>query len=431
MSAAQAFKFQPFSVKQKKVLTWWTEASPYQDYDGIIADGSVRSGKTIPMIDSFLMWSLHTFEHQNFIIASRSMGALKRNVLGPMFQILAAKGIAYRYNRSENRVQIGTNTYHLFGASTEASQDVVQGLTAAGALLDEIALFPQSFVEQVIARCSVEGAKWFATCNPAGGPQHWFKTEYIDLARKKRILYLHFTMDDNLTLSPKVKARYRRTFSGLWYKRYILGLWVMAEGAIYDMFDESVHVVDRLPDLPVHTYLVPIDYATGNPAAFLKLAVVRNKVTKQDDVYVTGEYYWDSRSAHRQKTDAEYSADLKRFLQGLPGATVIVDPSAASFKAQLRKDGIRPTDADNSVIDGIRLVASFLANRRLFIVRGRAPNLLREIEGYVWDPKAQARGEDAPLKQNDHALDALRYGIYTHFKRDGQARAPVPKHSAW
>lgn len=434
-TAPAAFKFQPFSRKQKQVLTWWHPDSPVHDYDMLIADGAVRSGKTVPMIVSFIVWSQTTFRDQAFIIAGRSMGAVKRNVLRPMFSILAAMGVAYRYNRSENYVQIGSNTYYLFGANNEASQDVVQGLTAAGALLDEVALFPESFVEQAIARCSVEGAKVFCTCNPDGGPQHWFKANYIDKAREKRIVYLHFTMDDNLTLSPEVKARYQRMFSGLWYKRYILGLWVLAEGAVYDMFDEAVHVVDQLPQLPIRAWLVPVDYGTSNPTAFLRIAVVRNPQTKQDEAYVVDEYYWDSRQKHRQKTDAEYSADLKQFIAGLSRTapvTIYVDPSAASFKAQLRKDGVyNVKDADNAVLDGIRLVASFFSTRRLFIVRGAAPNLIRELASYVWDPKAQARGEDAPLKENDHAADALRYGLATYFKRDGMARAPVAKHPAW
>nr|MBO2512282.1 PBSX family phage terminase large subunit [Gammaproteobacteria bacterium] len=434
-ATAAAFQFQPFSKKQKQVLTWWHPDSPVHDYDMMIADGAVRSGKTVPTIISFVVWSQTTFQHQAFIIAGRSMGAVKRNILRPMFSILAAMGIPYRYNQSEHYVQIGTNTYYLFGANNEVAQDVVLGLTAAGALLDEVALFPESFVEQAIARCSVEGAKIFCTCNPAGGPQHWFKREYIDKAREKRIVYLHFTMDDNLTLSPERKARYQRMFSGLWYKRYILGLWVLAEGAVYDMFDEAVHVVDRMPDLPVRAWLVPVDYGTANPTGFLKIAVVRNQQTKQEEAYVAGEYYWDSRQKGRQKTDAEYSADLREFIQGLnrtAPVTIYVDPSAASFKAQLKKDGVHNVkDADNAILDGIRLVASFFSTRRLFIVRGAAPNLLRELASYVWDPKAQARGENAPLKENDHLADALRYGLYTYFKRDGLARAPVAKHPAW
>src|SRR5690606_10595817 len=191
-----AFRFQPFSKKQKQVLTWWMPRSPYRDYDMIIADGSIRSGKTIAMIDGFLTWSLETFRHQSFILSGRTMGALKRNVLRPAFEILAAKAIPYRYNRSEHFVQIGTNTYYCFGANNEAAQDVLQGLTAAGAYGDEAALFPQSFIEQMIGRCSVEGSKIWLNCNPAG-PYHYLKVDYIDKAEEKRILRLHFTLDDN------------------------------------------------------------------------------------------------------------------------------------------------------------------------------------------------------------------------------------------
>ncbi|MCR8983499.1 PBSX family phage terminase large subunit [Brevibacillus laterosporus] len=206
-----SFKFQPFSLKQKKLLAWWTDGSPYKDYDMVIAEGAIRSGKTISMIDSFITWSLAKHRHQNFIVAGKSMGALKRNVLEPMFQILTAKGIDYHYHRSENpHVVIGTNAYYLFGANNEASQDTLQGLTAAGAYLDEVALFPRSFVDQAIGRCSAEtnenSAKVFSNCNPAG-PYQWFKTDFIDKAKEKRILVLHFTMDDNMSLSEKVKLK--------------------------------------------------------------------------------------------------------------------------------------------------------------------------------------------------------------------------------
>lgn len=194
---AKGFKFQPFSTKQKKLLTWWTSFSPYRDHDMIICDGSVRSGKTVAMIDGFVTWSLATFKSEDFILAGRSMGALKRNVLKPMFQILLAKGIPFNYNRSENYVEIGTNTYYCFGANNEASQDVLQGLTAAGAYADEGALFPQNFIEQMIARCSVEGSKIWINCNPES-PYHFLKTDYIDKAKEKLILHLHFTLDDNL-----------------------------------------------------------------------------------------------------------------------------------------------------------------------------------------------------------------------------------------
>ncbi|WP_338135933.1 PBSX family phage terminase large subunit [Paenibacillus thiaminolyticus] len=301
-----SFKFKPFSRKQKKLLMWWTDASPYRDYDMVIAEGAIRSGKTIAMVDSFITWSLDKHRHQNFIIAGKSMGALKRNVLEPMFQILTAKGIDYHYHRSENpHIIIGTNTYYLFGANNEASQDTLQGLTAAGAYLDEVALFPQSFVDQAIGRCSAEtddnGAKVFFNCNP-GGPYHWFKVEYIDKAKEKKILVLHFSMDDNLSLSEKVKERFRRMFSGVFFKRYILGLWVMAEGVIYDMFDRDKHVV-ATEDRPYTQYYVSCDYGTQNPTTFGLWGQCKGVW------YKVKEYHYDGCSKSRQKTDEEYCDD--------------------------------------------------------------------------------------------------------------------------
>jgi len=408
---AAVFKFQPFSMKQKKVLTWWMDPSPYKDYDMIICDGSIRAGKTIAMIDGFLTWSLATFQNENFILAGRSMGALKRNVLKPMFQILNAKGILYRYIRSgsDTRVEIGSNTYYLFGANNEASQDVLQGLTAAGAYADEAALFPESFIKQMIGRCSVEGSKVWMNCNPEG-PFHYIKTEYIDKAKEMKVLRLHFTLDDNLSLSPKTKERYKR-FTGLWFKRMILGLWVLAEGVIYDMFDESIHVVDQLP-AKFDAYYAGVDYGTGNPTVILIIG------QSGKNLYVIDEYYWDSSKKGRQKTDIEYSRDLKEFIKGRYPKAICIDPSAASFILQLRKDGVAGLrKADNSVINGIRTVASFFGEQRLFIYGKKCPNLLKEITNYVWNPKAQEKGEDKPIKANDHALDALRYILHTIFSR--------------
>jgi PBSX family phage terminase large subunit len=401
----------------------------------VIADGAIRSGKTVAMALSFLLWSSRTFQGECFILAGRSMGALKRNVLRPLFQICRALGIAFHYNRSEHYIEIGENTYYCFGASTEASQDVVQGLTAAGALLDEAALFPRSFVEQAIGRCSVDGSKVWFNCNPAG-PAHYLKAEFIDQAAQKRILHLHFTLDDNLSLSPRVKARYRRLFSGLWFKRYILGLWVMAEGAIYDVWDEGSCCFEELPaGTKIRRYHVGVDYGTTNPTCFL---LVGETAEKPQRFLVLREYYWDSRRQQRQKGDAEYIEDLALFLApvhmtsilkreelaarvvpdpGLPQAafhTVYVDPSAASFVVAARAAGIPVTQADNAVLDGIRTVHSTMASGRLLVHRS-CQNLIRTMPAYVWDPKAQKRGEDAPLKAgaDDHPEDALRYDIHS------------------
>ncbi|MED2007016.1 PBSX family phage terminase large subunit [Brevibacillus borstelensis] len=418
-----SFKFVPFSLKQKKLLMWWTDCSPYRDYDMVIAEGAIRSGKTIGCIDSFITWSLEKHRHQNFIVAGKSMGALKRNVLEPMFQILTAKGIDYHYHRSENpHIIIGTNTYYLFGANNEASQDTLQGLTAAGAYLDEVALFPRSFVDQAIGRCSAEtdgnGAKIFFNCNPAG-PYHWFKTDFIDKAKEKRILVLHFTMDDNLSLSEKVKERFRRMFSGVFFKRYILGLWVMAEGVVYDMFDEDVHVVDDLPE-SFDRLFVGGDYGINNPTAFLLCG------QKGNDFYAIREYYFDSKKAGRQKTVAQLADDYLVFIGDDQPEVVFLDPSAAALILELKQKGVTNIKgADNNVTDGIQLVQNLLTGNggRLFVHRS-CVNLIREFFSYLWDPKAQARGEDQVIKENDHALDALRYALFTlwHLLRKAAAR---------
>lgn len=405
-----SFKFKPFSLKQKKLLMWWTDNSIHRNKDIVIAEGAIRSGKTVAMIDSFLTWSLSKHRNQNFIVAGKSMGALKRNVLEPMFKILAAKGMDYHYHRSENpHIIIGTNTYYLFGAANDSSQDVLQGLTAAGLYLDEVALFPKSFVEQAIGRCSAEtdgnGAKMFFNCNPAG-PYYWFKTEYIDKAKEKNILILHFTMDDNLSLSEKVKERFRRMFTGVFYKRYILGLWVMAEGIIYDMFSER-HRVKAPPIKKCSRFYVSIDYGTQNPTVFLLWGQYQNKW------YCLKEYYYDGRKSEKQKTDRQYYDDLVQFIGDLQISSIIIDPSAASFITTIQEnDRFRVLKAKNDVLEGIRNTATCLSND-LILFDDSCINCFKEFNTYSWDPKATQRGQDAPLKENDHCMDAIRYFVNT------------------
>lgn len=401
----KAFKFKPFSLKQKKLLYWWENGSPYKDYDIVIADGAIRAGKTIAMICSFLRWSMKNFIGEDFIIAGKSIGALKRNVLKPMFQILEAWGIKYEYNRSEHYIIIGSNTYYCFGANNEASQDVLQGLTAAGALADEAALFPQSFVDQMIGRCSIDGAKVFMNCNPKG-PYHYIKVEFIDKATEKKIYYLHFTMDDNLSLPEKVKERFRRMFSGVFFKRYILGLWVMAEGIIYDMFNETKHKVPTVAR-EYTEYYASCDYGTQNPTTFGMWGKYKGKW------YKVKEYYYSGRDNNKQKTDEEFYQDLENFIGDVKVKAVIVDPSAASFIATIKKHGkFSVLKAKNDVIDGIRNVATAL-NNLLILYNDCCINTFREFFSYAWDEKAAERGEDKPVKQNDHCMDSDRYFVST------------------
>ena len=409
------FKFEPFSQKQLQVLTWWTKDSPVKDKDILIADGSVRSGKTVSMSLSYVIWAMETFSGENLGLSGKTIGSFRRNVLAPLKRMLKALKYRVKEHRADNMLEIKkrgrVNFFYIFGGKDERSQDLIQGITLAGMLFDEVALMPQSFVNQATARCSINGAKLWFNCNPAG-PYHWFKVEYIEKAEEKNAVYLHFTMDDNLSLSESVKDRYKRMYSGVFFKRYILGLWVMAAGAIYDMFDEAEHKIKTLPE-HFDRLWVSCDYGTGNATVFLLQGRVKKKF------YTLREYYYDSRKEGRQKTDAEYSEDMKIFLKSASGIlkgkrpVIIVDPSAKSFIVQLRKDGFSVKKAANSVLDGIRWVASLLSES-LYFIHESCVNTIREKSAYIWDEKAQDKGEDKPVKQNDHASDAERYGLYSN-----------------
>ncbi len=401
-----------FSRKQRQLIYWWKDDSPMCECDMVIADGAIRSGKTIAMICGFLQWSQAEFDNEAFIIAGKSAGALKRNVVTPMLQILDLWGWDWSYNRADGYIQVGTNTYWLFGANNEAAQDIIQGMTAAGALADDAALFPRSFIDQMIGRCSVAGARIWLNCNPRG-PFHFLKAEFIDKAKKKRIFYLHFTMADNLSLSQKVKERYARMFSGVFFKRYILGLWVRAEGIIFDMFSESRHTLKRVPECDM--FYVSCDYGTQNPTVFLLWGRINDKKRKalKGKWVCLREYYYDGRSLGKQKTDEEYYDDCIEFIGDAPVTSIIIDPSAASFIACVRKhDHLHVRKGKNAVTSGIRHMATALTQENILFMES-CTETIKEFHAYVWDEKAVERGEDAPVKQNDHAMDACRYFVNT------------------
>ena len=400
------FKFEPFSKKQLKVLTWWLPNSPVYDKDIIIADGAIRSGKTVSMSLSFVQWGMETFDGENLGMSGKTIGSFRRNVLAPLKQMLKSLKYRVKEHRNDNMVEIRyrkkVNYFYIFGGKDERSQDLIQGITLAGMLFDEVALMPESFVNQATARCSVEGAKLWFNCNPAG-PYHYFKVNYIDKIVEKNVVYLHFTMDDNLSLSPKVKERYRRMYTGIFYDRYIKGLWKMAEGVIFDMFKEEKHVIKEIPRLT--TEWIAVDHGTGNPTAFL------HQGFDGKNFYTVREYYYASRETGIQKTTGEYSQDLQFFTSGkrLP---VICDPAASALIVQLRKDGFMAREAENDVLPGIEFVANCL-NEGKYYIHESCVNLIKETTSYCWDTKAQQRGIDKPLKQNDHAVDSSRYGLYT------------------
>ena len=432
----QTFHFSPFSKKQKQVLTWWCKESPVHDKDGIIADGAIRSGKTVSMSLSFVMWAMSSFAGQNFAMCGKTIGSFRRNVLFWLKLMLRSRGYSITDHRADNLVVVRKNGienyFYIFGGKDERSQDLIQGITLAGVFFDEVALMPESFVNQATGRCSVKGSKFWFNCNP-DGPYHWFKVNWIDKAtgylgkeqvRKirqkakaegkdpglKELLYLHFTMDDNLSLDEEVKVRYRSMYIGVFFKRYILGLWAAAEGVIYDMFDEARHVRDIKDFFQLlinGNRYVSCDYGTQNATVFLLWNKGRDGVW-----YCIREYYYSGRDKGRQKTDSEYADDLKKWLDGTKIKAIIVDPSAASFIAELRTRGYKVLKANNDVLDGIRLVGMLL-NLELLKFASSCTETIKEFASYIWDEKALERGEDKPVKQHDHSCDAVRYFVST------------------
>lgn len=410
----QFFKFEPFSKKQRKVLNWWTKDSPVKEYDGIIADGAIRSGKTVSMSLSFALWAMSSFNGQNFAMCGKTIGSFRRNVLFWLKLMLKSLGYRVADHRADNLVIISKgsteNYFYIFGGKDERSQDLIQGITLAGVFFDEVALMPESFVNQATGRCSVDGSKFWFNCNP-DGPYHWFKLNWIDKCKEKQLLYLHFMMDDNLSLSEKVKTRYRSMYTGVFYKRYILGLWAMAEGIIYDMFDAAKHIVTGRQEAIGSKY-VSVDYGTQNATVYLLW-----EKSRKGQWTATKEYYYSGREEGAQKTDSEYADDMEKFLDGLTVESIIVDPAAASFIAELKKRGLRVKKAKNDVLDGIRFVGNLL-NLGLLLFSEDCKETIKEFGSYIWDDKALEHGEDRPVKQYDHCMDAVRYFAYTIVRRE-------------
>ncbi len=414
------FRFAPFSPKQLKILGWWLDGSSSADFDGVIADGAIRSGKTLSMSLSFVMWATQNFSGANFALCGKTVTSLRRNVISPLEQMLSSLPYSFSDRRTDNLITVSyrgrENYFYLFGGKDEASRDLIQGITLAGVLFDEVALMPESFVNQATARCSVEGAKWWFNCNPEG-PYHWFKTGWIDRASERRLLYVHFLMTDNLTLSQRTLDRYRCMYTGVFARRFILGEWSAADGVIYSMFDDSKNVAEDIPFSPERDF-VAVDYGTFNPCVFLHFFAAGTG----DNIshYVDREYFHDGRCSQNgvpaQKDDGQYSSDMLAFTGGRRDVPIIIDPSASSFITRLRHDGFTNViPAKNSVAKGISVVSSQLVRERL-LLSPECVHTLGEIPSYVWDSKyAASCGEDRPLKENDHCCDALRYGVYFDF----------------
>lgn len=389
-----------FSKKQRIVLNWWRRESRYHDREAIICDGAVRSGKTLCMGLSFFLWACSRFRGARFGICGKTISSLRRNVLSELLPKLRALGFSVTEKRTENLVRVSyrgkSNDFYIFGGRDESSSSLIQGITFAGVLLDEVALMPRSFVEQACARCSVSGSRLWFNCNPEG-PHHWFYNEWIKGAEARNCLYLHFTMEDNPSLSRAIRQRYARLYSGVFYRRFVLGQWVAAEGRVYDFFDATQ--APPVPEGKFERWYISCDYGTVNPASF-GLWGLQSGIW-----YRVKEFYFDSKREMRQMTDAEYADALQRLAGHREISAVIVDPSAASFIELLRRRGWNVKKADNDVLSGIRLTSDLLKSGKL-VLCDTCTDCLREMEQYVWDVKA---GKDTVRKEHDHAMDDMRY----------------------
>ena len=389
-----------FSPKQRIVLNWWMNGSPFWDKDAIFCDGAVRSGKTLAMGLGFFLWAQSCFDGKKFGVCGKTIGALRRNVLSEVLPRLEALGAKWTEKRTEHLVTVQflgrENQFYLFGGMDERSAGLIQGITFAGVLLDEAALMPRSFVEQACARCSVEGSRLWFNCNPAG-PNHWLYREWILEAEKRNCLRLSFSMEDNPGLTEKIRRRYERLYSGVFYRRFVLGQWVQAEGRVYDFFTEEM-----VGKVPAHCdrWYISCDYGTVNPTSMGLWGRCQGRW------YRVKEFYFDSRREQRQMTDEEYAQALKKLAGQREITAVIVDPSAASFMEVLRRRGWHVRKAENDVLRGIRLTSDLLKSGKIVICEG-CTDCLRELEEYVWD--LRSGDKDRVCKENDHAMDDMRY----------------------
>ena len=399
--------YQRFSKRQMLALTWWNRPG-LKHYEGIICDGAIRSGKTLSMVTGFFLWSMASYREQAFALCGRTVGALRRNIIDHL-QTWLGDGFVIRENRSENKLVVTDgkgrrNTYYLFGGQDESSYKLIQGITLAGVLLDEAALMPQSFVEQACARCSVSGSKLWFNCNPEG-PEHWLYKQWIQKAGEKNLLRLHFTMADNPALDPAIRQRYEKMYTGVFYRRYILGQWCMAEGLVYDFRPEK-HITRDVPQYG--RYYISVDYGTLNPFSAGLWCVSCGRAVR------IREFYHSGRDTGRQYTDEEYHQALVKLAGDLPVEWVVVDPSAASFITTIRAHGVFSVrKARNEVLDGIRLVASLLQEGILQFAP-ECKDAIREFSLYRWEEDGES---DRVCKENDHAMDDIRYFCATVLRR--------------
>jgi PBSX family phage terminase large subunit len=398
------------SPKQKQIM-----AFPFTKYDALICDGAIRSGKTVFMMLSFVDDAMRRYDGQRFGICGKTVDATVKNIITPYLGLAyAQKKYNIQWRRTDKLLVVSDgeheNLFEVFGGKDESSFMLIQGRTLAGVLLDEVALQPRSFVEQAMARCSVDGSKLWFNCNP-DSPEHWFYKEWICKPETRNALHLHFLLEDNPSLSAKIIERYKMLYDGVFYRRYILGEWCMAEGLIYNFFDKAVHVTDEMPEKG--RYYISCDYGTLNPFSAGLWCVNEGRAIR------IREYYYSGRSEQVQKTDEEYYTELEKLAGDLPIEAVVVDPSAASFIATIRRHGRFPVrKAKNDVLPGIRLTAAML-KAGIIKIGAACVDSIREFGLYRWEEKGEV---DKPIKENDHAMDDIRYFCNTIMRRDFDAR---------
>ena len=398
------------SEKQKEIFRFGDSG-----YDALICDGAIRTGKSSLMTAAFVDWAMARFDRTRFGICGKTAdGCVKNLVLPYLSSSLARRSYRLKWRPGTKELTVAgrgrRNVFEVFGGLNESSFMLIQGRTFGGVLLDETALLPRSFADQAVARCSLPGSKLWFNCNPAS-PSHWFYKEWVAKAGEKNALRLHFTLEDNPALSEDVLRRYRAAYSGIFFRRYILGEWCAAEGLVYD-FGEA-NLTDEIPeDGDVY---VSVDYGTMNPFSAGLWRVRHGQGTGLEAVRVR-EFYHDGRTSGVRLTDEDYCLAIERLAGGLPVKRVVVDPSATSFITALRRHGFTVLRARNDVLDGIRVTAGLLKSGTIKIHRG-CRDAVREFGLYRWADGESAAGRDAVVKENDHAMDDIRYFANTILAR--------------
>lgn len=379
-----------------------------------IAHGAVRTGKTVGSLFGYMHAINECPDSQIFMVGHSSetiyQNAVRLILESPQFAIFRP---FCTWMPGKRQLKIRDKTIQILGAKDEGAIGQFQGKTMSLCYCDEMTLYPDSIIDMIDTRLSNPWSKGYATMNPSY-PTHKIK-QWIDMgiAGDKNYYSLHFTLDDNPYVDESYKLRIRNSLSGLFFKRNYLGLWCMAEGAIFDFFDRSIHVLPK-PPRAAEYWIAGIDYGVSNAFACTLIGVSTGKYTQTGKcLWVEKEYYWDCKKTGRQKLNSEFANDIEAFLEPYSVRHIYIDPSALSMKLELRRRGLHVIEANNDVVNGIEYMTSEMSIGNLFILKD-CPNLIREIENYVWDTKKSQQGEDAPVKKGDHAIDSLRYCLATH-----------------